>query len=541
MPTPANATLQRLRWLAPAAVLALAAVLRFWALSRPDSLVFDELYYVRDAVSQLANGFPTTWPDDDPAFGGERSRLFSDQASTIAHPPLGKWLIGLGILMFGADSGWGWRSAVAFFGVATVAVTMLLGWQMTRSLWVASAAGLLLAVDGVHVVLTRVALLDGFLAFFVALGALFVWLDLRHGPPGRGGPGGLGAILWHRPWALAAGATFGAAAAVKWSGLYPLVFFGLLVVAVDVSRRVRLGVRRPIVGGALQALVSFALVVPVAMLAYVASWAGWIATTGGQAREPGAPWWVSLWRWHVEAWEWHSTLSAPHPYQANPLTWPLALRPTAMYEVSWPAGADCEWASGCAAAISPLPNALVTWGGVAALLVLAWAVGRGLWRSGTMLSQGLRRAPARALPGSQGTIGRAGSAASADSSSLALLVSAFVLAGYLSGWLPWVLTLSRSAVFQFYAVVLTPFAALALALVLGSLAQRPGKPPAWSIAGIAGLRLDPSPDAVQGRRIAVGIFLAASVVLAVLFFPVWAGTPVAEWFWRAHLWLPGWR
>jgi hypothetical protein len=27
----------------------------------------------------------------------------------------------------------------------------------------------------------------------------------------------------------------------------------------------------------------------------------------------------------------------------------------------------------------------------------------------------------------------------------------------------------------------------------------------------------------------------------VLFFPVWSGMPVAEWFWRAHLWLPGWN
>ena len=115
-------TLHRLRWIAVPAILALAAVLRLWALDRPDSLVFDELYYVRDAVSQLAHGYPTAWPDDDPAFGGERARACLDAPAAIAHPPLGKWLIGLGILLFGPDSGWGWRFSAAVAGVATVGV-----------------------------------------------------------------------------------------------------------------------------------------------------------------------------------------------------------------------------------------------------------------------------------------------------------------------------------------------------------------------------------------------------------------------------------
>ena len=35
-------TLHRLRWIAVPAILARAAVLRLWALDRPDSLVFDE-------------------------------------------------------------------------------------------------------------------------------------------------------------------------------------------------------------------------------------------------------------------------------------------------------------------------------------------------------------------------------------------------------------------------------------------------------------------------------------------------------------------
>ena len=548
--------LHRLRWIAPVAVLVIAALLRLWALSRPDSLVFDELYYVRDAVSQLAHGYPTSWPDDDPAFGGERARAFSDQPNAIAHPPLGKWLIALGILLFGPDSGWGWRIAVALAGVTTVGLTMRLGWLMTRSLWIASLAGLLLAVDGVHVVLSRVSLLDGFLAMFIVLGALFVWRDqggavhdglLRDGVV-RDGTGALGGILWRRPWLLAAGLAFGAAAAVKWSGLYALAAFLVLITLRDWWLRRQLRVRRPFLGAAVQAAATAAIALPAAFAAYLASWAGWIANPGGQERVPGEAWWVSLLRWHADALDWHTTLSAPHPYQAHPLGWPLALRPTAMYETGWGADEGCVWASGCVSAISPLPNPLVTWGGVLALALLLWAVLRTAWiaaRSGRIRPRSESVATGRhriaALRHRAVTRREPGRVPPSMLRAPAFWAAAFLLTGYLSGWLPWVLTLSRSAVFQFYAVVLTPFAALALALVLGAVAGLGAAGPASAdVLRLGGIRLDPSPDSVFGRRLAVAIFLAAVLMLGALFFPVWFGMPIPEWFWQLHLWLPGW-
>lgn len=514
------------------AVLGLAALLRLWALDRPGQLVFDELYYVRDAVSQLAHGYPTAWPSRDVAFGGELARSFTDQAATVAHPPLGKWLIGLGMLLLGSDgagidSGWGWRIAAALAGVATVGLTMRLGWLISRSIWVACIAGLVLAVDGVHIVLSRVALLDGFLTLLVVLGAIFVWRDggtvarllrehdvaarvLRKHDTERAtaaesaAPGpALGPILWRRPWLLGAGLVFGAAAAVKWSGLYPLAAFLLLITAQDLILRFRIA-RHPWLGALRQALVTAAIALPAALIAYLASWLGWILNPGGQDREPGEPWWVSLWHWHARTLEWHLSLTAEHPYQANPLGWPIGLRPTLMYWQSADTGPGCPWSHGCVATISSMPNPLVTWAGVVALALLLWAVARVLFHR-----TGLSTARA----------------------------AAFVLVGYLAGWLPWVFTASRSAVFQFYTVVLTPFAALALALLLGSLCARDG----GALMRAAGFRLSDARGAVQGRRIAVALFLIATVVVAVLFFPLWSGMPIAEWFWRAHIWLPGWR
>lgn len=473
-----------------AAVLGLAALLRFWALGQPDRLVFDELYYVRDAITQLAHGYPTGWPDKDPHMASP----YGSEASYAVHPPLGKWLIALGLLVFSDGSGWGWRSAVALAGVATVAVTMRLGWWITRSLPASLVAGLVLAIDGVHVTLTRVGLLDGFLTLFITLGALCMWRDhecvvMRTEPRERAT-----LVLWNRPWLLAAAATFGCAAAVKWSGLYPLAAFLLLTAVRDVwvrvaaARRIRTADRlHPWWRGFAQAFATGIIALPAALAVYVTSWVGWIVTAGGWGRDAG-PWPVALWEYHVRMFSWHSTLAAPHPYQSNPLTWPLGLRPTAMLR---------ESADGLSTVISPLPNLLVTWGGVMALFVLAWWIIRSLPR--------LSRVPYAAV---------------------------FVVSGYLSGWVPWVLTISRPAVFQFYAVVLTPFSALALALVAAVLLRSRSEQQ---------YPLPPQDDApFLARRRSVVVFLVVAVLLSLWFFPTWSGMPVPDWVAQSHRWLPGW-
>lgn len=495
--TPAQSRTPRwLSWGVTAAILALAALLRLWALGRPDSLVFDELYYVRDAISQLTHGYPTDWPDDDPAFDGERAAAFTDTATTIAHPPLGKWLIGLGILLFGADSGWGWRISVALAGIATAGITMGLAQVLTRNHWVAWIAGFLLAIDGVHIVMSRVSLLDGLLTCLVALGALCVALDWQRSKP-------TSRICWRRPWLLAAGVVFGAAAAVKWSGLYALAGFLLLLTLADLVRRLRDKDRRALLHGAAQGLVTAAIALPAAFAAYLVSWIGWIVMPGGDGWVQGQAWWVSLWNWHTNSLAWHGSLDAPHPYQAHPLTWPFALRPTSMYRAS---EADTI------AAITALPNPLVTWLGVLALGLLAWVLLRSL----------IVALRSRAFePVAHQTV----------------WVCAFVVTGYLSGWLPWLATFSRSAVFQFYSVVMTPFAALALALALASLAALTDK---GKLLARAGIVLDGSAAAVLGRRMAVVLVLAGALVLTVLFWPLWSAMPTPEWFYQWHRWLPGW-
>lgn len=486
-------------------MLALALLLRFWALGRPDTLVFDEVYYVRDAISQLAHGYPTVWPDREPSLAGGRATEFSESPANAVHPPLGKWIIGLGILLFGPDNGWGWRSAVALTGVISVALTMRLAWRMSRSLVTACLAGLLLAIDGVHVTLSRVGLLDGPLTCAIVAGALCLWRDHERDRAGH---------WWLRPWLVAGAVCFGAASAIKWSGVYPLVFLFLFIAVSDVLVAQRTGARHPWLGAAFRTLVTGIGALVVAVATYVATWTAWIITPGGHARDSAPTWWAALWQYHAEMLEWHSTLSAPHPYDSSPWTWPLGLVPTAMRRSTLPAPGDgtagsAGEASDWLSVVSPLPNLLVTWCGVVALLVLAAVVGIAGVRALRHRGGGLVANP---------LVGAA----------------AFTVVAYLSGWLPWVLTVSRSAVFQFYAVVLTPFAAIALALLLAELIRAPESP------GHRLLRFEHDPGALMGRRIAVAIFVVGAVAVSLFFFPLWSGMPVSSTFWQLHLWLPDW-
>ena len=77
--------------IALALILIFAAITRFANLGRPNELVFDEVYYVDGARDLLAYGVESQ----------------SGEAEFVVHPPLGKWLIAIGIQIFG-DNPFGW-------------------------------------------------------------------------------------------------------------------------------------------------------------------------------------------------------------------------------------------------------------------------------------------------------------------------------------------------------------------------------------------------------------------------------------------------
>jgi dolichyl-phosphate-mannose--protein O-mannosyl transferase len=177
----AEPRLQRLYgWLAPLLVTLLAGILRFWNLGHPHVLVFDETYYVKDAWSQWNLGYAASWPDGaDARFAAGEPNIFTADPSFVVHPPLGKYLIGFGMWLFGPDSSFGWRAMAALFGTALVLLLFLVAKTLTNSTVFATVASFLLAIDGLGIVMSRVGLLDVFLAFFILLAFWFALLDRR--------------------------------------------------------------------------------------------------------------------------------------------------------------------------------------------------------------------------------------------------------------------------------------------------------------------------------------------------------------------------
>lgn len=515
----ASPSTQRLvRLAAPAAVLAVAAATRLIGLDEPRTLVFDETYYVKDALSLLQLGYEGRWPEGaSELFASGSPGSPSTNAAFIAHPPLGKWIIALGLALAGPGTPLGWRLGTALAGIALVALVMVVAHRLFHSLPLATLAGGFVAIDGNAIVMSRVALLDGMLALFVLLAVLFIVLDREHSrrrlerrlarrrAADRATDWGPG--LWGRPWLLGAGLAFGLAASIKWSALYLLAAFAVLTVVADALDRRRAGVALWASGTLLkQAPVSFLLLIPTALAAHLVTWTGWFVSSGGYDRQwiadGGERWsgilaWVpddlqNLWHYQSSVYGYHIGESSPHPYEAPAIGWPLLLRPTYMHYV--------DRGDGTAEAITGTPNPLLWWASVAAVIVLL--IGCGL----AAAAAARRREP--------------GAAIAAFGGPWALAV---ILTGVAAGWLPWLLYPERT-MFFFYTVVITPFLALALTAVLRAILGSPADP-------------------VQRRRLGIAVvvvLVTAAVVLSAFFLPLWTGLPMPIEFVRLHYWLPSW-
>ena len=458
------------------AITALGALLRFGNNANPATLVFDETYYVKDAYTLGLFGSERAWPENaNLDFEAGNTDVFEQVGSYVVHPPFGKWIIFLGLQLFGAESPFGWRFSTALLGTLVIPLVMFIAWRLIGSRVFALLAGLFIALEGQSIVMSRTAILDGILTFMVVLGlAILVvadsWWRGRVATKGR-------ATLTLQPWLILLGVVMGLASSVKWSGLYFLAFFGVYTFLSDLRLRRRLNLRQ--LGAWLQGFINAITLLSFGIVAYVISWSGWIMGTDGWGRQAEASWWQSLWAYHQNAFSFHTTLDSEHPYEANAFEWLLALRPTAFFFERFENAEICGALGDCTVAITAIPNLVVFFGG---LLALLWLVPRTL----------------------------------KDRTALVLVL------GFLAGWLPWVIYLDRT-VFQFYTVVLMPFFAIALAYVLHHY---------WRIGVIRGWQLK------RERRIS--LLVLATVLVAVYFASIWMGLATPDWVWRIQMLLPIW-
>lgn len=512
-------------WVATAIATILAAVIRLPGLDNVRTLIFDETYYVKDAWSLLTLGYEGTWAKDvDAAFAAGDVSGLSTVGGYPVHPPTGKWLIALGMKIFGQADPFGWRIAAAICGIITVFLLCRLAQNLFRTPALTLLAGLFLATDGMAIVMSRTSILDGFLTMFALAAFLCVVKDqetsrprllakLREwdglGAPRQGWsdlrtyltrqdrrPFTIGPNAGNRPWLLAAGVLAGLSCSVKWSGIYALAFLGLFVALREVTCRWRAGHPSPIRGALLADIWwAFILMVPTAILTYIASWFGWFthpaAHGHGRSGIPGfAGSLADLWLYHKEMWTFHNGLSTPHTYQSNPYTWLAQYRATSFHWANGPEVTGC--ASGkCATDIVALGNPLLWWIGIGALIVVLWATVRYRnWRTGV------------------------------------------ITLGYIALYVPW-LAYAHRTIFTFYTVAFAPFVALAVAWLIAILAG-------WVTADGQPLTA-PLPRRTELTGWVLGAVLTIMILAcAAYFMPLWRADVVDYSFWRAHMWLPSW-
>jgi dolichyl-phosphate-mannose--protein O-mannosyl transferase len=488
-------------WPATIGVTLLAAYTRFVALGNPRAVVFDETYYVKEGLSLSRFGYEQqTVADANDRLLTGNADIFTGEAEFVIHPPLGKWVIGAGQWLFGADP-YGWRVGVALLGTLTVLLTIRVIRRLTRSALLGLIAGLLLTLDGLHLVLSRNALLDGVLTALVlaGFGCLLLARDsARHriadwageradplAPVGDAGP-----RLGWRPWLIAAGVCFGMAAGVKWSGAVFLAVFGVLTVLWDAGARRAAGVRRPVRATARRDLLpSFGALVGVAIPAYLVTWTGWLATDGGWSRQWAAgretafPWIPdalrSLWHYHSEMLNSGRNITSDHAYDSPAIGWLFLSRPVSFFYESDLSGCASD---NCVAAVTGLGNPAFWWAGAVAIVV-----GLGLW-----LGQRDWRAAA-------------------------------LLAGVAAGWAPWFFTGDRT-IFSWYIVVIAPFLAGLIAMTLGLVMGRPQAEGNRRVLGAA----------------AVGAYLMLVLACFAFFWPIWTAEVIPYDEWYRRMWFRSW-
>jgi dolichyl-phosphate-mannose--protein O-mannosyl transferase len=476
----------RLRWVLPLVVVLFAGGLRFAYLSHPERIYFDETYYAENAAQLLDYGVEAGLAvANDPSQGIE--------PQFVVHPSVGKWLIALGIAAFG-DNSLGWRVGPAIAGTLLVAVTYFIALRLFQRRGVAALTAFLLSIEGLALTMSRISMLDIFLALFAALGVWCLLLDRDHRwaavtaageSPAQQAARRLPRIS--RPHLWLAGVAFGLALATKWSGVLAIAAGGAFLLGSELAwRRVATGRwwRQPwrLIGGGLASLVLLPLVL------YVGSYVSWFANyeytrpgvaacgDAGQMCDVGPAEIARGWFGEQqEIFRFHRDLEVTHNYRANAINWPLTRRPVVYYYESCSEESDepCAVERNHVEEIIGLGNPAVWWAALPLYPLLLWA-------------------------------------AVARRDRVAATIAALMFVQYV----PWLV--QARPLFYFYALPLVPMVVLTLGWAADQALQRP--------------RLRWAPVAVATA--ALGAF--------VYWLPIYYGFQITEHAWRMRMLLNSW-
>jgi dolichyl-phosphate-mannose-protein mannosyltransferase len=230
-------------------------------------------------------GFPPKIMWDEKYFPTMAEKFLRGVYQFDLHPPLGKFILAVGIFFFGNEP-LGWRIMPLLFGCALLPLVAALGWYCFKERVGAMLLTIFFAVETIFIVHSRVGVMDIFLVFFV----LATFLTALRAETGR-------QVIW--PVVL-----LGLAIAVKWAAFPVAIPAGYVLW--------RKGLLRPFLAGLWVSAVVYIAVVYVGAL---------ITITANPIEA-----WIWTWNWHLDAAR-KITVAVPHTWGSPWWSWPLMLRP----------------------------------------------------------------------------------------------------------------------------------------------------------------------------------------------------------------------
>jgi len=283
-----------------ALILVFCFGIRLYRLEIPESYYFDEVYFAFTA-QEMAKGNRAAWESYHE--GPE------DLAYEWTHPPLGKEITAMGILIFG-DNTFGWRFFQSVFGALGALFIYFLGKELFNSKSAGLIASLLFSFESLVFVLSRITMVDIFIADFLILASLFLVKYAR---------------TRRNSYLILTGIFCGAGMSVKWSGVYIAEFLGgvalFLIYYFEVYTTAARD--RDFIASLLKIIPRMVLafiVVPV--LVYLASYIPFFYH-GNSFQD-----FLDL---QVNMYSYHGGVTADHPYQSSWWKWPLMLRPVYLH------------------------------------------------------------------------------------------------------------------------------------------------------------------------------------------------------------------
>lgn len=477
---------------------------------------FDEIYHARTAYEFIHHMSVYEW----------------------THPPLGKVLMGIGIMLFGMVP-FGWRFIGTLFGVLMIPFVYIFAKRVLKYKWLATVTSLLFVFDFMHYTQTRLATIDTYVTFFIILMYYYMYKYYKknfYDTPLKKTlvPLGISGIF------------FGLSVASKWTGLYAgaglaVIFFKTIYDRYreyryalskpkestrDIShKRVTEVFKRSTIITMLFCCVMF-VIVP--MIIYTMSYIPYFNTPSGEGLKTIVTNAKQMLVYHGK-----TVADSTHPYSSHWYEWPIMYRPI------WYFSNTLD--NGLKQGISAFGNPAVWWTGIIALafnLAIALIVplkkknyfGKNKFMFGGAYSAVLAVGCMIAAIAENEKTERmlvcvlAYSIIFAAVFIMVLLnddwfkkvspgVSAFLLIGYFAGYLPWMLVVRTTYIYHYFPCVIF------VVLMIGNSIK---------------LLYD---NALNKRAVIIGsvVYAAVAVGLFILFYPVLSGQPVSLEF--AERWL----